>query len=285
MKGITLQSPAKLNLSLKIISKMPDGFHELKTLFERINLCDDIQLSPNKIQKIRVFCNHPQVPKGPKNLVYKVAQLLQNTYNINEGIDITINKRIPVAAGLGGGSSNAATVLRGLNKIWKLKLSFKELLSFGCLLGSDVPFFLHNCSWGLGVNRGDQVRAIAIRPKFWHVLVVPCVKMYSREVFTSFKLQLTKTTDNVNILIHSLKVNNIIKVQKLLENDLSGSILEVGPQLKYVRKRLSALQEQGTVFSGSGPSVFSLTQSKKEAENFKNILSKYYKRVYAVRTL
>ena len=210
MKPLILSSPAKLNLALQVIGKRPDGYHNLKTLFERIDLADRLSFAPDPTGKIRIQCAHPHVPIGPKNLVYRVARLLQERYRVKAGVTVRIDKRIPVAAGLAGGSSNAATALLGLNRLWGLGLSPARLVRLAKTIGCDVPFFLHDCSWALGQERGDRIRRLDIPVRLWHVLVVPRVKMYSQEVFTALNLQLTKRSDNVNILIRSLKNNNII---------------------------------------------------------------------------
>ena len=141
MRRIRLSSPAKLNLFLKVLNKRPDGFHNISTVFERIDLSDEILLKLNPSGGIRIDCVHPQVPGGPKNLVYQAAKLLRDDFRVKEGVDIYIKKNIPVAAGLGGGSGNAATVLKGLNELWELRLSRPQLLSYARRLGSDVAFF------------------------------------------------------------------------------------------------------------------------------------------------
>jgi 4-diphosphocytidyl-2-C-methyl-D-erythritol kinase len=285
MRSTTLRSPAKLNLFLRIINKRPDGYHNLKTLFERIDLCDTIRLAPNKTGAIRIFCSHPQVPKGPKNLAYRAAHILKEEYGVSSGVDIRITKRIPVAAGLAGGSSNAATVLLGLNQIWRLALNKKKLLHHGQALGSDISFFLHNCSWGIGVNRGDHIKAVPIPVKLWHILVIPCIKLHSGEVFARLNLQLTKTEDNVNILIHFIKNKNIRKIENLLSNDLESSILKIKPGLLRLKKRLQACRLEGSLFSGSGPAAFGVVQSRQQAEDIRAVLGKVYSRVLVVRTL
>ena len=284
MHQISLRSPSKLNLFLKVINKRPDGYHNLETLFERIDLCDDIHLKTNKTGAIRIFCDHPQVPKGPKNLVYKVAKILQEDFKVDKGIDITIAKRIPVAAGLAGGSSNAATVLLGLTKTWGLPLKQKELLRYARMVGSDVAFFLYDCSWAVGTNRGDRIKVLPLSTRLWHLLIVPCVKMYSREVFGRLNLQLTKNNGNVNILIHYLKENSLYKRHDFPVNDLESSILEINPALSNVMRRLSNITSKQATFSGSGPALFALMGSKQEAENAKLVLNRYYRQVYVVRT-
>jgi 4-diphosphocytidyl-2-C-methyl-D-erythritol kinase len=284
MKSIRLRSPAKLNLFLQVINKRPDGYHDLKTLFERIDLCDTIALRSNRSGKIRIFCNHPQVPKGPQNLVYKVAQMLQAERKVALGVDIRIIKRIPVAAGLAGGSSNAATVLAGLNKLWKLSLTQNQLVSYGKRIGSDVPFFLYNCSWAWGTSRGDVIKRAKIGTKLWHILVTPNVKMLTRKVFGGLNLKLTNKNDNVNILAHSLVKNDLNKVGQFLRNDLESSILQLRPQLLTLKKKLGSFPVAGVCFSGSGPSVFGITKSRYQAQAIRAILRRKYKQIFVVRT-
>jgi 4-diphosphocytidyl-2-C-methyl-D-erythritol kinase len=285
MKRIRLQSPAKLNLFLKVINKRSDGYHNLKTLFERINLCDTIDLELNRSGAIRIACRHPHVPKGPKNLVYRVAALLRQDFQVPFGVNIRIQKRIPVAAGLAGGSSNAATVLCGLNKLWKLNLSQKQLLNYGARIGSDVSFFLYDCSWAIGTRRGEQIKRLNIRRKLWHVLVVPYVKMYTKEVFGRLNLKLTKQIDNVNILTRSLQKGDLSKVGRLLFNDLESSILQIRPSLFAVKDRLASFPLKGVSFSGSGPSVFGIATSQHQAQHIESLLRHRYKQIFVVRTL
>jgi 4-diphosphocytidyl-2-C-methyl-D-erythritol kinase len=285
MSCLTLRSPAKLNLYLQVINKRTDGFHNIKTLFERINLCDTIHLESNPSGKIRVFCSHPHVPTGPSNLVYRAARLLREFSKVFKGVDITITKRIPVAAGLAGGSSNAATVLLGLNRLWRLKHSPESLLACGQAIGSDVPFFLTCSSWGMGTQRGDCLEVLPVAVKLWHVVVVPCMRLYTPEVYGRLNLQLTKKCDDVNILTQSLLKNNIVSIRRHLRNDLESSIFSIRPRLMDVKERLLSLGVSDVSFSGSGPSLFGIVASKKEAETLRVVLSKRYKQVFVVRTL
>jgi 4-diphosphocytidyl-2-C-methyl-D-erythritol kinase len=284
MKSITLKSPAKLNLYLKIVNKRPDGFHNLTTLFERIDLADEINLSHEPSGRIRVSCDHPHVPTGPKNLVYKVAAVLKQDFGVKEGVHIAIQKNIPVAAGLAGGSSNAATVLQGLNKVWDLKLSRAQLVKYAAKIGSDVAFFLYDCPWALGTGRGEVIKTLKIQAKLWHVLVVPRVKMLTKRVYGALNLKLTKSGHGVNILTHSLGKNDIRKVGSLLLNDLEQPIGRLEPRLLKVKKKLLAFKTAGVAFSGSGPSLFTVVESKKQADEIKSILERRYSQVFVVRT-
>ena len=288
MNSLTLKSPAKVNLYLKVVNKRPDGFHNLKTIFERIDLHDDIRLTRSRSGRIRVSCDHPHVPTGPRNLVYKVALLLQKDFGIRNGVHIAIRKRIPVAAGLAGGSSNAATVLLGLNKLWDLKLSRDQLVAYAGRIGSDVAFFLYDTSWALGEGRGNIITPLKIRPKLWHVLVVPRVKMLTPKVYGALNLKLTKSGDDVNILTRFtryLAKNDVRKVGSLLCNDLEQPIVHLKPNLLKIKKKLQALGAVEVAFSGSGPSLFSVVESKKQADRLYAVLKRRYSQVFVVRTL
>lgn len=285
MKALSLRSPAKLNLFLKVLNKRNDGFHNIVTLFERINLFDEIRLSSNLSGKIRITCNHPHVPTGPKNLVYKIAVLLKKDFGILNGVDIAINKRIPVAAGLAGGSSNAATALLGLNKIWKLKLSQDQLLFYARKVGSDVVFFLYDTSWALGTERGDRIKKIKIDKKFWHILAVPRLKMYSWKVYGALKMKLTKKRDDVTILIHHLRKIGSRNVGPLMLNDLEPAVIQLSPNLLKLKEKLNSLDTQGVMISGSGPAVFGIAQSESAAKAAALILKKRFSQVFVVRTL
>ncbi len=293
MRSISLRSPAKLNLYLKVINKRKDGFHNLVTLFERINLCDEIQLTVNPQGKIRIFCDHPHVPLGPQNLAYQAARMLKDDFALRNGVDIKIRKRIPVAAGLAGGSSNAASVLMGLNRLWALSLNNKELIYYAAKIGSDVPFFLHETNWAIGTDRGDRIKKVFLTTKLWHVLVVPRRPVYTAEVFETLavesrqapNLKLTKIGSDVNILIRTLKKNDVPKVGRLLSNDLERAMLRLCPNLSYLKDKMRHLNTKGVGFSGSGPAIFGLTESQKEAEVLRSALKKTYSQVFVVSTL
>ncbi|MCA9407672.1 MAG: 4-(cytidine 5'-diphospho)-2-C-methyl-D-erythritol kinase [Candidatus Omnitrophica bacterium] len=314
MNQIILRSFAKLNLFLKIQNKRIDGFHNIVTIFERINLFDEIQFKATNTGKIQIQCNHPHVPLGSSNLIHKVAIILQKKYQVKQGVKVVINKRIPVAAGLAGGSSNAATAIEGLTKIWKIKLNLREKQVLAGQIGSDVAFFLMQHPWGVGVQRGELVSKLPIKAKLWHILVVPKVKMRTPKVYQGLKLKpqefgaefyiskgrieiakcqknrvltnlLTKTVDNANILIHNLKRENTLEITRYLTNDLQPVVEGFCPRIKFLKQRLKSLNIQGVMLSGSGPSVYGITSSREEAINAAAILSKKYSQVFVVRTL
>jgi 4-diphosphocytidyl-2-C-methyl-D-erythritol kinase len=285
MNRLTVLSPAKLNLVLDVLNKRPDGFHELRTVFERISLADRITLTSNTSGKIRVYCSAPQVPQGPGNLAFKAAALLKEKFAVKSGLNINIIKNIPVAAGLAGGSSNAAAVLLGLNRLWSLGLDTGQLVDYAKALGSDVAFFLYDTSFALGTGRGDLIRPLKSQIKLWHVLVTPRVKMYTAEVFTRLKLKLTNKKDNVNILLPFLRTGNIRRLAGALSNDLEPVILSLRPDFIHLKRKLLDAGAVGVCFSGSGPSVFACVQSQKHALSLRGKFDRRYNQVFVVCTL
>ena len=283
MKSLTLNSYAKLNLVLDVLGQRPNGFHELRTIFERIDLHDTITLKKT-LGSIRIVCHHPFVPLGPKNLVYKIAQRLQKDFCIPEGVEITIKKNIPVAAGLAGGSSNAATVLQGLNRLWDLKLTQENLMDYASGAGSDVAFFLYDTAYALGEGRGEQIKVLPFKTKLWHVLVTPRFKIYTKEVFGCFNLELTKKKDNVSILLPFLRGNNLYSIGSSLSNDLEPAILSLKPHLGRLKEKMLDAGAVGVCFSGSGPSVFALAESQKHALGLRARFDGRYTQVFVVST-
>jgi 4-diphosphocytidyl-2-C-methyl-D-erythritol kinase len=282
---LRLKSWAKINLYLKVKRKRPDGFHEIVTLFERIDLHDVITFRADPTGKIKIRCDHPHVPLGPKNLVYRAAQLLKQRYGISQGADIHIKKNIPVAAGLAGGSSNAATALMGLKRLWKIKISRAELVKTAAAIGSDVAFFLYDTSWAVGTGRGERIRPVGGARKLLHLLVVPRVKLYAADVYGAHKIHLTQNKDDVNILIRCLRNYDINGASSLMANDLETAILQLRPNLLRLKKKLNSLGTQGVMISGSGPAVFALLKDQRQARRLKRLLSRTYAQVFVVRTL
>jgi 4-diphosphocytidyl-2-C-methyl-D-erythritol kinase len=285
MDRLTVYSPAKLNLVLDVLGKRPDGFHELRTIFERISLADQITLTRNKSKKISIRCAHPHVPLSPRNLTYKAAMMLSKDFSISEGLDINIIKNIPVAAGLAGGSSNAAAVLSGLNRLWQIGLNNAQLVNYAACLGSDVAFFLYDTSYALGTGRGELIRQLAVKTKLWHVLVTPRVKMLTKEVFARLKLNLTNKKDNVNILLPFLRKGDLVRLAGALSNDLEPAILSLRPELICLKNRLLGSGAIGVCFSGSGPSVFACVESQKHALSLRAKFDRRYTQAFVVSTL
>jgi len=258
--SLTVSSPAKINLFLKVVGRRTDGYHDLQTLMCRVNLCDNVILSFNRTS-ITACCNHPDVPDGKENLAHKAAALFFETLSIKGGVDIYIEKKIPVAAGLGGGSSNAATVLMALNQHHGFPFADKELMNLGLKIGADVPFFiLKHTAFVTGI--GQILEAFKGMFLFWTVLVHPRVSISTAWVYEHLNLGLTNCQESYNVSKFS---EDFSRLKGLLCNDLEYVTAEKFPEICSIKKALLDQGADGALMSGSGPTVFGLFQSQSQA--------------------
>ena len=261
-----LYSPAKLNLYLDILNKRPDGYHNICTIFERIALFDKIILAPSKDGKIIIKSDSRDIPGDSRNIVYKAALLLKNDFNIPAGVDIEIKKTIPVGAGLGGGSSNAASVLLGLNEFWGLNLSRKNLLRYAEKLGSDTAFFLYNSPYALGTGRGERILPLSnFRRKLWHVLAVPDLKVSTRKIYRAFdNFKAKEKYSRPQLARRQLLRQAIDSLSGILFNRLEGVTFRRYPEVKKIKDGFKKHGLNKVLMSGSGSAVFGIVKSRKE---------------------
>jgi 4-diphosphocytidyl-2-C-methyl-D-erythritol kinase len=292
---VLVKSYAKLNLYLEVLKLRKDNYHSIKTIFERIDLCDKIILKTRRDKKIRVICASKDVPRNRTNLAYRSAKLLQDKFKLDRGVDIKIIKRIPVGAGLGGGSSNAAFTLLGLNRLWKLRLGQKELARYARKIGSDVAFFIYDYHYALGVGRGDNVTPLRALNKLnlWHILVVPKIKVSTPLIYRRWdelrlkKATLTGSPSDVKILTSALLKKELTKVDSALFNSLETVTAGRYFEVKRIRENLAQAGVKAILMSGSGPAVFGITSSRKEALGFSRQLRKIDKswQVFVTKTV
>ena len=273
--SLRLSSPAKINLFLNVLFKRKDGFHEIETLFERISLSDELILVPSR-SGIKITSDSKKLPKGPRNIAYRAAKLLKDRFGIRKGIIIKIKKRIPIAAGLGGGSSNAASVLLGLNRLWKLGLSKEKLLRAGAKLGSDVPFFILETPFAVGRGRGEILRKInPPGKKIWHCLVKPPFSISTQAAYRGLKTSgLTPKKADVRMLFHSIHKGDSESLSKLLINSLERTLNKRVMAILKIKKELMRGGALGCLLSGSGPTVFGVFPSQKTASSAARSLRK-----------
>lgn len=277
MDRVILKSPAKVNLYLNVLGRRPNGYHEIETVIQAIDLCDRITLRRRE-GPIEVICDSQEVLTGFGNLAYRAAALLRKQTGQSQGVDIKIEKEIPVASGLGGGASNAAVVLLGLNRLWDLGLSSDRLIEFARSLGADVPFFVAKASSAIARGKGDELTALDKSKTFWLILVTPQLKVYTKDVYGSlnilpFKTVLTKREDNVKILIHALKKGDVDLLGKSLYNSLEDIVSKKYEVISQIKQHLLSWGAKGALMSGSGPTVFGLTSNRKEAIGLRDKIS------------
>ncbi|MCM8773562.1 MAG: 4-(cytidine 5'-diphospho)-2-C-methyl-D-erythritol kinase [Candidatus Omnitrophica bacterium] len=249
-------SPAKINLYLNIIGKYKDGFHKIESLVNRVSLFDELFISINKSNKINIFCNHKEL-ENEDNLCFKAAKLIKERFNLPFGFNILLKKNIPIGAGLGGGSSNAAFTLKGIDKLLDLRVPQRELFKLGAILGSDVNFFLSDTSWGYIKGRGEKVTCLDLETKLNYLVIYPNIKLSTKVVYQNTKVGLTKFINRVNILIYLLKQRDLSLVEKFCFNCLEKKAFNLDINLKSVKE---FFERRGffCMMSGSGSAFFTI---------------------------
>jgi len=252
-KGITLFAPAKINGFLEIAGRRSDGYHELRTLFIPISLYDKIELFCIS-DGIKIFCSNTTVPSDETNLAAKAARLFFEKTGIKSGLEIRIEKNIPVAAGLGGGSSDAASVLKGLNSLFGSPLDARDLCNMALCLGADVPFFIHALpSYAEGI--GEILSAVVDMVQYEVLIVNPGMPLSTAEVYKKLNLGLTKCKKENK---YPALNQGPFDIKKMLYNDLEIPAISLCPVIGEIKSFLMGLDADGVLMSGSGPTVFGL---------------------------
>jgi 4-diphosphocytidyl-2-C-methyl-D-erythritol kinase len=288
--SLVVHTPAKLNLFLEILGKREDGYHELETLMVTVNILDTLIFTEEHSTEIRLRCSgrgvrteapaptrvglsssapsnselpETAVPAGADNLVVKAAQLLREHAGVEAGVHITLVKRIPAAAGLAGGSSDAAATLMALNRFWKLKLGKPELQRLASQLGSDVAFFVDGTSAAVCHGRGEIIEPLRVPMGLHFVIARPWTGLSTALVYKHCRVP--DKIHKVANVADALCAGRIDRVGRLLHNALEGPALELNPEVKELKSRFSKLPLLGRLMSGSGTACFGLCHSRRQA--------------------
>jgi len=259
VKPLQLKSPAKVNLRLEILKRREDGYHDIRTIFQKISLYDTLSLSLKKEKGISITTDHPDLPVGKGNLIYQAVQMILKKSEYQGGLTVNIRKQIPMGAGLGGGSSNAATILKALNQLLEVGLSAKALMKMGLHLGADVPFFFSGGA-AMATGIGERLKKIDL-PDLWYVLINPKFEVSTRWAYQNFVL--TKRHFHFNLQKFAKTPEG---VSRLLWNDLEGGVSKKYPQIQAMKKMLLSAGALGALMTGSGPTVFGVFSVKEDAE-------------------
>ena len=284
MKPIELKSRAKINLSIDVLGKREDGYHLVEMIMQTIDLYDIVKITENEIDEININSNSLDIPLNKNNIVYKAAKVLKDKFNIKSGLDIFIEKNIPVAAGMAGGSCNAAAVLVGLNKLWNLNLSEKELQEIGLTLGADVTFCISgNAALAQGI--GEDLTYIKGLPRDTSILVCkPNLFVSTKDVYEGLDLNNIKDRPDNELLIKCLEKGNIKLLSENMVNVLETVTSKMHNEISDIEKIMLDNNALGSMMSGSGPTVFGLFEKEEDALKGKGELLKKYNQVYVVRS-
>lgn len=271
----SLYAPAKINWFLNIISKRKDGYHDIMSSMHSINLYDTLIFQHSDSLHLDSEIEIPLT----ENLVYRAAFNLKQKYSYKKGATITIRKKIPVAAGLGGGSSDAAYTLLGLNMLWDLRLDKKELSSIASEIGSDVSFFL-NGPLALVKGKGEVVCPLSIESSFLIVLVKPPISVSTGWAYNKFDEAnpsiLTKSPIDIKLFCQALKRQDFSTLNIMLRNDLEKVVIDSYPVVGELKNKMVENGALYTAMSGSGPTVFGIFKNKTEAKKILNTLKPYW---------
>ena len=284
MNSIQLKSRAKINLSIDVLGKRKDGYHLVEMIMQTIDLFDKIKIFSLKEDTIIIESNSLDIPLDSTNIVYKAADLIKKQYNIKEGVKIIIEKNIPIAAGMAGGSSNAAAVLVGLNQLWQLKLSENKLKELGLKLGADVPFCIGGQT-ALAENIGEKLTKIdGLSENIFILVCKPELFVSTKEIYEEIDSKIIEKRPNNKLLIQLLKENKIQQIADNMYNVLEEVTRERYPVIEEIEKIMMENDALGSMMSGSGPTVFGLYRNREDAENCKNKLLKKFSQVYIVKS-
>ncbi|NLK65204.1 MAG: 4-(cytidine 5'-diphospho)-2-C-methyl-D-erythritol kinase [Tissierellia bacterium] len=269
-----LNSYGKINLFLDIKGKLENGYHALKTVMQSIDIYDEIILTPIKENKIIIECSDPSIPINENNTCCKAAILLKKTYDISTGIYIDIIKKIPAGAGMAGGSSNAAAVIKGLNELWKLNLSQEEMCGIGAQVGADVPFCLLGGTC-LAEGIGDKVTVL--NDFLWNniLLVKPEFSISTAFVYKNLDPKYYNSYADNKMLLH-ISLKNYMSAANCLSNTLEKVVEKFHPEIKDIKRLLIDLGAVSSIMTGSGSTVFALFKDNDSLNKAYQIASNIY---------
>lgn len=276
-------APAKINLTLDTLFKRDDGFHEVEMIMTTIDLNDRLSFELRKDKKIIVDVEQSYVPSDNKNLAYKAAELMKKTYNLKQGITITIDKNIPVSAGLAGGSTDAAATMRGMNRLYNLNRPLKELCELGIQIGTDIPFCILGKT-AICKGKGEIIKFLDKPPSAWVVVAKPDLGISSPDIFKKLDLK-----QPYNVHTEACKAALIAEDYDLLCKSLSNRLEPVSGKMhtEILKIKANMLENgaDGAVMSGSGPTVYGLTRKERQAKHVYNAVNGCCNEVHIVRLL
>ncbi len=285
MKEVKIDSYSKVNLTLNILAKRQDGYHNIETIMQSINLADRVFIKEEK-EGIKIKCNHPQVPIDDQSLAYRSAEKILNRCRVTKGVKIEIDKKIPLASGMAGGSANSASILVGINKLFTLNLSNEDLRGMGEELGMDVPFCIQNGT-ALAYHRGEKVTSLSpVNPPLWIIIINPGFEIPTKWAYNNLDLNLIKREkNNTKAMLEALKGGGARGIAKNLFNSFEELIIEKYPEIGKIKDRLIEEGALGALMSGSGSTVFGIAQNEEQALKIYKNLKSEYKSIWIVHSI
>ncbi len=282
MKRIVLKAYAKINWALDVLGERADGYHDVEMVMQSIDLCDIVSLT-EKNDGISMGCDGDSIPVDETNTAYRAAALIKERFGIEKGLEIELKKNIPVAAGLAGGSADAAAVLVGLNRMWELNLQDSDLMALAGIIGSDVPFCVAGGT-ALARGRGEKIAKLSPAEGIWLVLVTLKQHVSTAEVYGRLNLNWVSARPNIAGMVHSLRNRDFEGIARNMVNVLEVVTLELCPEIDAVKDDIMRQGAIGCCMSGSGPTVYGLFGDEYAARRAYTALNRKYSQCFVVQT-
>jgi len=284
VNSLVLKTPAKINLGLTILKKLPNHYHEVKTIYCQVNLFDLLTIKKLNQNSIKIKTNNKSLANNDKNLVYQAAKLLKNKTGYKKGASIILKKNIPISAGLGGGSSNAALTLKGLNKLWQLNLPLIDLIKLGKEIGADVAYQLVG---GVkleyqGGKKAGRFYNLNKLPKCFILLCIPDIRIKSKIAYLQVNYDKI-AKNNLILLIKAIKQKNIKKIASTLHNDFEIWTFKKYPIIKEIKNKMLKYGALGSLMSGKGPAVFGIFNDFKKTKIAYNFFQKKFNNTFMLK--
>ncbi len=268
MEAVTLQAYAKINLGLDVLRKRPDGYHEVKMIMQSISLADTLELKKIPEGTIRLINgaerDNPEVPMDKTNLIYRAIDLIKQKYAISEGIEATLTKRIPVAAGMAGGSTDAAAALKGMNQLFALGLAEQELCELGVTLGADIPYCIMGGT-ALSEGIGERLTPLPPMPECWILIAKPPICVSTGFVYGNLKANELTVHPDIDGMTEAIKHNDLHGITSRLGNVLETVTIPAHPEIAVIKDRMLDYGAMQALMSGSGPTVFGIFAEEEQA--------------------
>ena len=273
-ESLLIRSPAKVNLRLEVLSRRRDGFHNIRTAMVPIDLVDVLDMGLTDDETVRVLCSRDDLPVDERNLAYRAAAVLQKATGSRTGVRIDITKKIPIGAGLGGGSSNAAATLCGINRLLGFPLTQTDLLKLAPEIGADVSFFVYGRP-AVATGVGERLEPLTGLPRFWFVLVYPGFGVSTQWAYKKVNLWLTNINNHISMSAFPYDISNL---GEFFVNDLEKGVEEEYPVLRWIKNRLLAVGSAASLMSGSGSTVYGVFLRRDRAQRAYHQLKEEFER-------
>ena len=256
---------SKVNLGLDVLRRRDDGYHEVRMIMQTLKLCDELYFEETQKKEIKIVCNSENLECDENNLIYKAARLIMDEAGIDRGLDIRLKKNIPIAAGMAGGSSDAAATLVALNKMFGIDFDIAKLKEMGVKIGADVPYCIEGGTQ-LSEGIGEKLTRLKDAPQCFVVVAKPHIGVSTKYVYENLHVETIKTHPNIDAMLKGIDAGDLIEISSHMENILENVTEKKYPVIAMLKSKLKSMGALNSLMSGSGPTVFALFDDKDKAD-------------------